>query len=94
MMPEQGILPPLWIVSSLLILLNGGTMFFLYYSTKGFTLWMDMHRLALFCGFISFFIVMSVVKEAEGFTGNSIIALFSIWFLFKLSRQVKVDLVE
>ena len=81
-------MPPLAVTVLLLLVLDGVTLWLaLRWSGNGHS-WDDRHRLALFAGFLGFFVYFCFDKDFESWEGASMIGLTTIIALWRLGRSV------
>lgn len=87
-LPEMGVVFPLWAVMLFLIVLNIVTFFMLKSFSGNFRSWSDLHQLALLAGFLTFVFFTSVLSEFEEISGSSVVVVLFIVFLFKLRKHI------
>lgn len=81
--------PPLAVTVLALLALDAGALWLaLRWSGNG-AAWDDRHRLALFAGFLGFFIYFGFDQDLEAFQGSSLVAVLAIAALVLLGRAVR-----
>ena len=81
--------PPLPVTVVALLALDAAALWLaLRWSGNGVS-WDDRHRLALFAGFLGFFIYFGFDQDLDAFQGSSLVSILAIAALWRLGRMVK-----
>jgi hypothetical protein len=85
----EGPKPPLFALFTILLLVDVlSFILILRWSQNGYG-WTDKHKIALISGFLAFFILFSVIKDIESFSGASLVSIVSVYLLWKLYKTIK-----